>query len=310
MQLKTLVLSCSLFLVPASSFAIAATPWSAPAVSTEPEQFQVTERTEVPNLTLAPGSYSIRIVDHLQDRVILQVTSKGSHVSTTFLAVPAATMANAPVGPILYSTGPKGKAALKGFAFPGGTAVEFVYPKTDAVSIATANGTRVMAIDPASEGKVPAPKLSSSDMQMITLWMLEPARVGPAAAKPTISASRYQAPQPAAPVAPPVQTAQETPAPEPAPAPEPPAAPAANTSMASAPAVSTPAPVPQAPRRQRPVEVAQSDVPPAPAVHHTRPANVKVLPHTASNLPFLELAAAFFLTLGSTLSLRRFVQGR
>ena len=81
-----------------------------PAVPSGPEQFQVTEKTEIPNTTLPPGSYSIRIVDHLRDRVILQVSSKGSHVETTFLAVPASTMANAPVvARSLTATDPRAK---------------------------------------------------------------------------------------------------------------------------------------------------------------------------------------------------------
>ncbi|MBE7159110.1 MAG: hypothetical protein INR62_11890 [Rhodospirillales bacterium] len=294
MKSQILGVLCALLLVPAAS---ARRLPDDPGVPTSPEQFQVNEKTEVPNVTLQPGNYSIRIVDHLRDRVVLQVTDKTNHVATTFIAVPAATMANAPVGPIPYSSGPKGKAALKGFAFSGGTAVEFVYPKNTAVSIATANGTRVMAIDPASEGKVPAPKLSRNDMQLISLWMLEPARVGPDA-KPTIAASHYQPPTPAAAPAP-VESAQSQPAP-------PPAAPPAPAMSAAA---SQPAPAPLAPvRRSRPVQLAQNDVPPPPSAvrTHTRPANVKALPHTASMLPLLWLAAFGSLGLGLSLSTRRF----
>ncbi len=303
MKLKVLVWLSGLLLVPGVR-AIADTP----AVPTEPEQFQVKEKTEVPNTTLTPGNYSIRILDHLRDRVILQVSGKNNHVEATFLAVPASTMASAPVGPISYGAGPKGKAAMKGFAFPGGTAVEFVYPKNDAVSIAQANGTRVMAIDPASEGRVPAPKLNQNDMQMITLWMLEPSRVGPSDAKPTIAATRYQAPQPIAP-APAVETAQAQPAPTPAqPAPAPTPAPA----VAAVPAVdagsAAPAPAPRnAVHHQRPVQVAQNDVPaaPTPVRTHTRPAGVTALPHTASMLPLVWMGAFGSLALAAFLSLRR-----
>ena len=298
MKLKMFSWLCALLLVPAMP--AAASPDN-PAVPSEPEQFQVREKTEIPNLTLQPGSYSIRIVDHLRDRVILQVSGKGTHQQTTFLAIPAATMANAPVGPIPYSTGPKGKAALKGFAFTGGTAVEFVYPKDDAVSIATANGTRVMAIDPASEGRVAAPKLSQNDMQLISLWMLEPSRVGPGAGTPTIAASHYQAPASATDNQP-AETAQAQPAAAPAPAPEPPAQVATQT----APPVVTHS----SPRRQRPVQIAQNDVPPAPTAPrtHTRPAGITALPHTASMMPLLWLSAlASFLGAG-VLTTRRLLQ--
>ncbi len=295
MKSRFLALMCALLVVPA--VAAVASP-NSPAVPSEPEQFQVKEKTEVPNTTLQPGSYSIRILDHLRDRVILQVSGKNNHVQATFLAVPAATMASAPVGPIAYSAGPKGKAAMKGYAFPGGTAVEFVYPKNDAVSIAQANGTRVMAIDPASEGRVPSPKLNQNDMQMITLWMLEPARVGPADAKPTIAASRYQAPQPA------TEVAQNEAAPAPA-------APSAPAPSAPAPAADSETAAPAVPshavaRRSRPVQLAQNDVPPAPAPvrTHVRPA-VKALPHTASLLPLLWMGAFATLFLGASLSFRR-----
>ena len=278
----------------ASSFASAAP--GDPLVPSDPEPFQVTAKTEVPNATLQPGSYSIRILDHLRDRVILQVSSKGSRVETTFLAIPASTMANAPVGPIPYSAGPKGKAAMKGFAFPGGLAVEFVYPKNDAVSIAQANDTRVMAIDPASEGRVAAPKLKQNDMEMITLWMLQPTRVGADDKKSAgIAASRYQAP-PSATTAP-VETAQAS-------------QPAQSTPAASSYTASTGSPSPStrpiAPRRQRPVQLAQNDVPPPPPARtHTRPASVTALPHTGSNLPLLGLATFLCLFAGGSLSLRR-----
>lgn len=295
---------CALLLLPAAR---AAAPLDDPAVPNTPEQFQVSEKTEVPNVILQPGSYSIRIVDHLRDRVILQVTGKSNHVQTTFLAVPAATMANAPVGPISYGTGPKGKAALKGFAFTGGTAVEFVYPKNDAVSIATANGTRVMAIDPASEGRAPAPKLSQTDMQLVSLWMLEPSRVGPGDTKPTIAATHYQAPQPVAPPTPaPTVAAAAQPAPSASPAPA--AQPAQPTVAANSyVAPSQPSVAPSAQRRSRPVQLAQNDVPPPPVAvrTHTRPASVKALPHTASLLPLVWLSAFASLGLALTLRLRR-----
>ena len=286
----------SVLLLGPSAFAAPLT-FDEPVVAAAPEQFQVTQKTEVPNTTLQPGSYSIRIVDHLRDRVILQVAGK-NHVASTFIAIPASTMANAPIGPILYGGGAKGKAALKGFAFPGGLAVEFVYPKADAVSIAQANDARVMAIDPASENRVAAPKLSQTDMEMITLWMLEPSRVGPNDAKASaISASKYQAP-PAAAAPAPVEIAQA----------ESPAAPAsdnayANTSRStSAPSVATPRPA----RRSRPVQMAQNDVPPPPPARtHTRPAGVTALPHTASALPMVWLGALLSLMLGGLLSLRR-----
>ncbi len=294
MNMRTILVASVLLLSPA---AFAAPVLDDPTVNASPEQFQVTQKTEIPNTTLSPGSYSIRILDHLSDRVILQVAGKGNRVETTFIAIPASTMANAPVGPILYGGGPKGKAAIKGFAFPGGLAVEFVYPKADAVSIAQANDARVMAIDPASENRVAAPKLSAKDMEMITLWMLEPARVGPNDAKPSgIAATKYQAPAPVAPA--PVQTAQAEPAPAPV---------TSSSSYASSGSSTPSANVSARPaRRSRPTQVAQNDVPaPPPARTHTRPAGVTALPHTASALPLVWLAALVSLVMAAALRLRR-----
>ena len=99
-----------------------ALPVQRPGVPSEPAHFQVSEQTEVPNVTLKPGAYSIRVVDHLKDRMIVEIQGR-NNVHTTFIAIPASTMAAATTGPIPYSAGPKGKSALKGFSFPGGTTV-------------------------------------------------------------------------------------------------------------------------------------------------------------------------------------------
>ncbi len=302
MKSRVLAFLCTFLVAPV---VVAAPLAGDPSVPSGPEQFQVKEKTEVPNTTLQPGSYSIRILDHLRDRVILQVSDKSNHVASTFLAVPASTMANAPAGPISYGSGPKGKAALKGFSFPGGVAVEFVYPKNDAVSIAKANDTRVMAIDPASEGRVPAQKLKQDDMEMITLWMLEPSRVGPGDAKaPAIAATRYKAPQPSTSAS--VETAQAQPAPVPPAAPV--AVPAPVSSENTIATSSTPSPAPRpVMRKAPPVQMAQNDVaaPPAPVRTHVRPANVKALPHTGSSLPLLWLATGLSLLSGGLLTGRR-----
>ncbi len=292
MNVRTLLVGSVLLLTPA---AFAAPVLDDPLVAASPEQFQVTQKTEVPNTTLQPGSYTIRVLDHLSDRVILQVAGRGNRVESTFIAIPASTMANSPVGPILYGGGPKGKAALKGFAFPGGLAVEFVYPKADAVSIAQANDARVMAIDPASENRVEAPKMSPKDMEMITLWMLEPARVGPGDTKPTgIAATKYQAPAAAA--ATPVQTAQADPSP----------APGASTDSSSASSTSVASAKTRPAHRSHPAQVAQNDVPPPPPARtHTRPAGVTALPHTASALPLVWLGALVSLMMAAMLGLRR-----
>ncbi len=157
-------------------------------------QFDVSQPTMVPGTTLQPGNYSVQIVDHLQDRYVLKVEGTGGSPHTLFIGVPSKGLKGSSTGPIMWSSGPEGKLALKGFVFPrGGQSVEFVYPKDDAVALAKANSGRVLAVDPASEGKAPQlSNLSSDEMKMVTLWMLTPQPVtGAGAAEPSITASKY-----------------------------------------------------------------------------------------------------------------------
>jgi hypothetical protein len=148
----------------------------------------VTENTEIPGRTLKPGTYTIRILDHLTDRMIIQV-GEGKGKENLFLAVPSSTLAGpASGGAIMVSAGGHGQA-LRGYAFSDGTVAEFVYPKADAVAIAKRNNTTIPAVDPASEDMPVSHQLSATDMRMITLWMLTPTRVGSTMA---ISAARFQ----------------------------------------------------------------------------------------------------------------------
>ena len=162
-------------------------------------QFSVSEPTLIPGTTLQPGTYSIKIVDHLHDRFLVGVDGKGSASHALFIAVPSkAIRKSGHSGAILWDSAANGRAALRGFDF-GRSTLEFVYPKDDAVSLAKANGTPVLAVDPASEGKAPQlSKLSNDDMQMVTLWTLTPERVGDSA-DAKISANKYQAEAPSEP---------------------------------------------------------------------------------------------------------------
>ena len=156
--------------------------------------FSIQNQTQIPGRTLKPGTYNIRVVDHLSDRLILRVDGPGSK-PTTFIGLPSSGLTKpAGGGPIALNAGASAQSALRGFAFPDGTVTEFVYPKAEAVSLAKANDTTIPAIDPASEGKPDAlASLSHSDMEMVTLWMLSPTPVGPDTPA-GIQAARYKAP--------------------------------------------------------------------------------------------------------------------
>lgn len=194
-------------------------PTAVPLVS----NFSVSSPTQVPNEKLKPGSYSIIVVDHLSDRIVLRIDDSKGKIHDTFLGVPSSSLGNGgSTGPIPWNSGSDHEAALRGFVFPGGGAVEFVYPKDEAVAIAKKSGGTVPAIDPSSEGMVIMDNmLSKEDMAMVTLWTLTPTTVGPKdGAQPAIQAARYQAPQSPQPVQP-QEIAQNDPPPSPvAPAPQ------------------------------------------------------------------------------------------
>ena len=185
MKVKSLVCVVSLLAGSAAMYA------AEPAAS----QFTVSEQSKVPGLTLKPGTYSIRVVDHLSDRLIVRVDSAQGNTHATFLGIQNGNIAKPSTsGPVVWSKSPKGGTILRGFEFPGGgSVVEFVYPKAEAVSIATVNDSKVPAIDPASEGKVADKSLSKDDMEVVTLWLLSSTTVGPNE-KPGIQAEKYQAP--------------------------------------------------------------------------------------------------------------------
>ena len=267
--------------------------------STQAAQLQITQKTDAPGLSLNPGTYSIRISDRLNDRIIVQLQKNGSKEVSSFLAYPnPALRSGSFVGPVTFVSGLKGRPALRGYGFSGGPVVEFVYPKADAVTLAKSNSVRVMAVDPASEGRVNLPNLTQADMTEVTLWMLTPTPVDPATSKPGIQAARYQAPvgnqsntgtvvQPSAP---------------------PQSAPAAQSTYIAQNQQGTVARMgPGSPTRSAPrqaVQVASNNHPP-----RLRP-KVQELPHTASNTPLIFLMSGLSLLFGSAITLRRVVPHR
>jgi hypothetical protein len=155
-------------------------------------------KTTIPGHVLGAGTYSIRILDHLKDRYILRVDDGAGRALATFIGLhnpdfdPFVAVHHQ--GPILWTSAPKGSAAIRGFSFPGGNTLEFVYPKDQAVALAKLNTYSVPAIDPESEGRKPDPKLTPEDREVVTLWMLEATRVGPKNETPAIAAKRFVAP--------------------------------------------------------------------------------------------------------------------
>ena len=157
--------------------------------------FTVSQQTLVPGMTLQPGSYSIKVLDHLQDRYIVRIDDASRNQHSTFISVQDPKVKSAgKTGAVPWSAGPDGNSALRGFSFGSNTPpLEFVYPKADAVALAKVNDSKVPAIDPASEGRpAEVSGLSKEDMEIVTLWLLSSSTVGPTDTAPTIKAEKMQ----------------------------------------------------------------------------------------------------------------------
>jgi hypothetical protein len=186
--MKTISIAYSLAAV------LCTTPLIAAAPQPSPVEFKVSTVSKVPGATLQPGAYSLHIVNRLSDRLILEVDSAEGTQQSIFIGVPNAGVARpASRGLVRWSNSVDGSSYLEGYYFPGSSSVvEFVYPKAEAVAIATANPERVPAVDPASEGKMADNTLSPHDMQLLTLWLLSLEKVGPDGHAPGIKAVRYE----------------------------------------------------------------------------------------------------------------------
>lgn len=262
--------------------------------------FQIDDKTQVPGHVLKGGSYTITVVDHLSDRMILKIVGDNGKEQALFLAVPANGRISKQLsaGPIAVKLGSK-NPALRGFAFPNGAVAEFVYPKAEAVTIAKNNSTSVPAIDPASEGRPKASSLSNEDLQMVTLWMLTPTIVG--SGQPGIAAQRLQVAE--ASVPPPPSAPAVASAPPPPPPPPAPPAPAPRPGRVPAPPRAVAPAVAPAPAPAQVAEVAPPAAPKPRKVAHP----ISQLPHTASNLPLLLLTGILSLFAAALLTGRRWI---
>ncbi len=62
---------------------------STAAVASQAGSLQIAQKTEAPGLSLSPGSYVVRIADHLNDRIIVQVQRKAPSWQLCWLTPPA-----------------------------------------------------------------------------------------------------------------------------------------------------------------------------------------------------------------------------
>ena len=261
------------------------------------QQFTISDKTRIPGATLKPGSYNIQVVDHLSDRVIVRVEGNGGSTHSTFLGLPNSSLGKPAVpGPITWGNAAQGTQYLRGWYFPNSaSAIEFVYPKGDAVAIAKSNQAKVPAIDPASEGKVADKELSKDDMELVTLWLLSSTQVGPNDSTPAIKAERYQQ----------VASAQTN---EP---PRPQVSSGASTSSGSSysgASTSSGSSYSGSASSGSNADVSQQASVSKPKPVHRKPV-IAQLPHTASSLPLFFLSAVFLFAAAAAMRMYRWRRG-
>jgi LPXTG-motif cell wall-anchored protein len=164
------------------------------AADVHSKKFIAPEPTNIPGLTLPPGSYSIAAVFRTSDRYVVLVEGSRIRGRYHFLAIANPEIPKpATPGLVLWNNPAGGKQFLREWYFAGAPSVlEFVYPKAEAVAIAKSNQATVPAIDPASEGRpVTIQGLSKSDLELVNLWLLIPTKVGSDDSTGGIQAKRY-----------------------------------------------------------------------------------------------------------------------
>lgn len=238
----------------------------------------------LPGVTLPAGSYLFRLADSQVNRNIVQVFDKDrTKIFATILAIPSERNEPADETVITFKETPANMApAVQYWYYPGEKrGQEFAYPKSQAMTLANATHSSVLAVDSDSS--------DFDSMKSAEITRVEPsaeatqsqtpsAQSAPAPASPT--------PDTAAPAAEPRQPEATTPA---APAAE--QAPAAPTA-----APEQPAPAPTAASSQPRTPAPSS----SPAVGTSGTADT--LPKTASPLPLIGFAG--LLALGGACSMR------
>lgn len=156
----------------------------------------VEHTTEIPGNTLKTGSYSVSIVEQIADRMIVRIDSTNSANHAIFLGVPStAAKIGGNAGAVTWPAGVNKSPTLRGFVFPNGNAVEFVYPKAEAAALAKDNSAVVVAMDPRSEGLVALKSLSHDELLIVNLWLLSLTSTGPDNKTPAVLARHYDATQ-------------------------------------------------------------------------------------------------------------------
>lgn len=126
----------------------------------------VNEAIQVPNKTLQPGKYVMRLLDSPSNRHIVQIFDENEqHLITTVLAIPNYRLQ--PTGKTQFGfwETPAGQAkALRSWFYPGDNfGQEFAYPKNEAMVIATSVNQQVPTTYAQSEADLTTARVGTVD---------------------------------------------------------------------------------------------------------------------------------------------------
>jgi len=180
---------------------------------------------ELPNTTLQPGSYTLKLLNSQADRHIVTVWNEdATHLITTVLAIPNYRLQPTGKSKFTFWETPAGQpAALRAWFYPGDNfGQEFAYPKAKAQQLASTTHTEVPTLSAQEESKYGV----AGEQQTATVEpQPAPANPSPAPEPAPVAAAPAPSPEPEAPPAPaPTPTAAaepQSPAPDQTPAPAP-----------------------------------------------------------------------------------------
>jgi hypothetical protein len=194
----------------------------------------VNEPVQLPNLTLQPGSYTLKLIEASGNRHVVQVATDSGKGMAIILALPNYRLVPKDKTTIQYWETPAGQPrAIRAWFFPGDNyGQEFAYPKTVATQISAYNHTAVATIPDSTTAR-------PSDLRTAPVENFADSNSRPtepsSASAPAPEAQVQAAAVPYTPPAEPQVIAQAVPPPPavtpvPAPAPNPPSIPDASSS--------------------------------------------------------------------------------
>lgn len=256
----------------------------------------------VPGTTLPAGTYAFRLAESPANRHIVQIFDRDqTKLFTTLLAV-AAERDQAEGEPVVtFKETPSDRPpAVRYWYYAGEKAGnEFVYPKSQAMTIARASGEGVMSVDTDSTSiedwkkGTPSRVTATAEQPATATSTASTASTGTSTATSTATTTAEPTPAPTSPMTGTATGTATTPTTEPAPAQ--PAAPVTTTAPTTA---AEPAPAPQT---SAPPMVSAPSAQPEPVGTSGRAASTE-LPRTASQMPAVGLVG--LLALGGALVLR------